>query len=160
MHKKLTRSRTNNILGGVCGGLGEYFDTDPILFRIIFLILLFVFGSGILLYLILWIIIPQKQLFFDDPIGSSKPNAEQFNSESSNTEQSKTEQFNLEKKSSDGSLIAGVILILLGVIFLLRYFVSWIYFSKLWPILLIVFGIFMISRYFIQLNNKNENEKK
>lgn len=136
MHKKLTRSCTNNILGGVCRGLGEYFNIDPVIFRILFLVLLFVFGSGVLLYLIMWIIIPQQQLTFNEPVNNTEP-----------------------KKTTDSDLLAGITLICLGTIFLLRYFVSWISFSKLWPILLIAFGIFMIIRYFIQLNNNN-NEKK
>ena len=61
-YKKLYRSRENRMLGGVCGGLGEYFDIDPTLVR-----LLFVFGAflGIpgalaLIYLVMLIIVPQE----------------------------------------------------------------------------------------------------
>ena len=57
--KRLTRSQTNKMLGGVCGGLGEYFDIDPTLIRILFaLLIVFGLGSPILLYALLWIIIP------------------------------------------------------------------------------------------------------
>jgi phage shock protein C len=59
-HKKLYRSETNRWLLGVCGGLGEYFDVDPTLIRILFVVFALVFGGGFLLYLILWIIIPMK----------------------------------------------------------------------------------------------------
>ena len=57
--KRLVRSKTNKMIGGVCGGLGEYFDFDPTLIRLIFAALI-VFGAGspILLYLLMWIIIP------------------------------------------------------------------------------------------------------
>ena len=59
-HKKLYRSETNRWLLGVCGGLGEYFDIDPTLIRVLFIVFALVFGGGFLLYLILWIIIPMK----------------------------------------------------------------------------------------------------
>jgi phage shock protein C len=58
--KRLYRSRTNRKLGGVCGGLGEYFNIDPMLFRIIFLILFLGAGQGLVLYIILWLVIPQE----------------------------------------------------------------------------------------------------
>ncbi|MBI4019552.1 MAG: PspC domain-containing protein [Candidatus Aenigmarchaeota archaeon] len=56
MAKKLYRSRTNRILGGVCGGIGEYFDVDANIVRILFLIS----GAGLMIYLIAWILIPEE----------------------------------------------------------------------------------------------------
>lgn len=59
--KKLYLSDTDKKLGGVCGGLGEYFEKDPTLVRIIFiLIILFSFGFGVLAYLLMWLIIPRR----------------------------------------------------------------------------------------------------
>lgn len=46
------------MIAGICGGLGKYLDIDPIFIRIILIILLFSVGSGILIYLIAWILIP------------------------------------------------------------------------------------------------------
>jgi phage shock protein PspC (stress-responsive transcriptional regulator) len=57
--KRLYRDPDNRILGGVCGGLGAYFNIDPLVFRIIFLIIALGMGSGIIIYLILWIVIPE-----------------------------------------------------------------------------------------------------
>ncbi len=56
--KRLNRSRKNNIIGGVCGGLGEYFMLDPVIIRLVWLILIVFGGMGLLLYLIAWFIIP------------------------------------------------------------------------------------------------------
>ena len=56
--KRLFRSRNDKIIAGICGGLGKYLDIDPIVIRIILIILLFTVGSGILIYLIAWILIP------------------------------------------------------------------------------------------------------
>lgn len=61
--KRLYRSRTDRVIGGVCGGLGEYFGIDSLAVRLVFLILLF-FGGGLILYIIFWIIIPQKPVTF------------------------------------------------------------------------------------------------
>lgn len=57
-YRKLYRHPNEKVLGGVCGGLAAYFDADPVLLRILFVVLFFV-GVGFLLYLILWIVVPQ-----------------------------------------------------------------------------------------------------
>ena len=61
--RKLCLSRTNRKIGGVCGGIAEYFGLDATLVRIITLILIFAVGSGLLLYLLAWLIMPAC----DDP---------------------------------------------------------------------------------------------
>ncbi|MFZ5980253.1 MAG: PspC domain-containing protein [Candidatus Zixiibacteriota bacterium] len=60
MNKRLYRSRENKIVGGVCGGLGEYLGLDPTLVRIITVLLFILPGIGILTYIIAWIIIPMR----------------------------------------------------------------------------------------------------
>ena len=59
--KKLYRSKKNRIIGGVCGGMGDYFDIDPTIIRIIWALAVFGFGAGLLVYLVAWIIIPEKK---------------------------------------------------------------------------------------------------
>lgn len=61
MVKKLYRSRIDRIIAGVCGGLGEFFSIDPVLFRIIFVVLALTGGSGILIYIIMMLIIPKEE---------------------------------------------------------------------------------------------------
>jgi len=56
--KRLLRSNTNRVIGGVCGGIGEYFTIDPVIARIIF-VLTAIFGAGFLVYIILWIMMPE-----------------------------------------------------------------------------------------------------
>lgn len=59
MSKRLYRSSKNKMVGGVCGGLAEYFNIDPVIFRIIFVILLLPGGlPGFIPYLVLWLIVP------------------------------------------------------------------------------------------------------
>ncbi|HEX3048411.1 MAG TPA: PspC domain-containing protein [Bacillota bacterium] len=58
-YKRLYRSVHNRKIGGVAGGLAEYFDIDPTLVRLLWVIAFFVFGTGFLAYLIAWIVIPE-----------------------------------------------------------------------------------------------------
>jgi phage shock protein C len=59
--KKLYRSRSNRLLGGVCGGLGDFFGVDPTVVRVVFVLgALFGFGSFILLYIIMLFIVPEE----------------------------------------------------------------------------------------------------
>jgi len=59
--KKLYRSRKNRIIAGVCGGIGEYFNVDPTLIRLLWVFLIFIGGSGIFAYIIAWIIMPVRE---------------------------------------------------------------------------------------------------
>ena len=59
--KKLYLSTTGRKIGGVCGGIGEYFEKDPTLIRFLFiLVILFSFGFGVISYLAMWLIVPKK----------------------------------------------------------------------------------------------------
>ncbi|MEK6900161.1 MAG: PspC domain-containing protein [Nanoarchaeota archaeon] len=59
--KRLYRSRTDKVFGGVCGGLARYFEVDPVVVRLIWaIIIVFSMGMGILAYLIAWMIIPEE----------------------------------------------------------------------------------------------------
>jgi phage shock protein PspC (stress-responsive transcriptional regulator) len=58
--KKLYRSEKDKVLGGVCGGIGEYFEIDSTLIRLLWILFAFV-GAGILAYIIAWIVIPKKK---------------------------------------------------------------------------------------------------
>lgn len=61
-NKKLTRSRSDKMLAGVCGGLAEYFGLDPSLVRIGYALLtIFTAFAGIPIYLIMWLIVPEKR---------------------------------------------------------------------------------------------------
>ncbi len=57
--RQLTRSETNKKIAGVCGGIAEYFDVDATLVRVIFVIFALTAGSGLLAYVILWIVMPK-----------------------------------------------------------------------------------------------------
>lgn len=60
MAKRLTRSKEKKI-GGVCAGLANYFDMDPTIMRVLFVVIFFAGGASLLAYLIMWIIVPEEQ---------------------------------------------------------------------------------------------------
>ncbi len=60
MNKRLYRSGRNKILGGVCGGIAEYLKIDPVIIRLLWVVAALTWGSGVLAYIIAWIIIPRN----------------------------------------------------------------------------------------------------
>jgi phage shock protein C len=58
--RKLYRSKTNRKLAGVCGGLAQYFNVDATLIRVLFVLLAVFGGSGLVLYVAMWIIVPKE----------------------------------------------------------------------------------------------------
>jgi Putative stress-responsive transcriptional regulator len=59
--KRIYRSMKEKMIGGVCGGLAEYFEIDPVILRVLFVIALFFGTMGFWLYILLWIVIPKKK---------------------------------------------------------------------------------------------------
>jgi phage shock protein PspC (stress-responsive transcriptional regulator) len=74
---RLYRDDENRVIGGVCSGLGAYFDVDPVILRVILLVLFMAFGFGLLIYLILWLVVPkavttaQKLEMRGEPVNAS-----------------------------------------------------------------------------------------
>jgi phage shock protein C len=61
MAKKIFRSLNDRIVAGVCGGIGDYFNVDSNLVRIVFLLLLGLWGTGFIAYIAAWILLPEKE---------------------------------------------------------------------------------------------------
>ena len=120
MEKKIYRSRTNSMIAGVCGGVGEYLNVDPTILRVVAVLLIFADGIGLLAYLIGWVVIPRRP----------EMEAEVVTSE----------------RSELGRLLPGLALILIGLIFLLNNLIPWFDFSYLWPVILIVLGVALLLK--------------
>lgn len=144
--RKLYRSQTDSVIAGVCGGLAEYFDIDPVLVRVIFVLLLLFGGGGLLVYVILWIVTPKKPLIFDHSGFTSykkensdaSPQAEDVEGQNDTMQEARVYKYR-------GSMIGGMILLTLGVLFLVDELVPYLDFGKLWPVILIVIGIILIA---------------
>ncbi|MBU5294671.1 PspC domain-containing protein [Anaerosalibacter bizertensis] len=133
MSKKFYRSSNDKIIAGVCGGLGEYFNIDPSIIRIFWLLFsISGSGSGIVAYIICAIVIPEKD---SDVIYYYE---------------------NENKSYKNSALFIGIVLILIGASLLVRKIWPWFSLKSLkiaryWPILLIIAGIYIIY------NQKKEN---
>lgn len=64
MDIKLTRTLNDRMIGGVCGGIARYFSIDPVIVRLLFVVAVLAGGASPLIYLLLWIIIPEEKPFF------------------------------------------------------------------------------------------------
>lgn len=135
MDKKLYRSRRNAVLGGVCGGIGDYFDIDPVLVRIIWLFAIFS-GIGVLAYFVCWIVIPQR------PSILSKDDRQEY-------EDGYYDESYYEKKverREKSKLVLGSMLIIIGGFSLMERFVPWFNFDFIWPVMLILCGFYLIYK--------------
>ena len=137
MDKRLYRSRTDRILGGVCSGIAKYFDVDPTIIRLVTVALIFAGGSGILAYIIAWIIVPEEP----------EAGTEQENKTIDVTPEKKEEQ---EKRRSRNMELLAWVLIVIGIIWVARYAFSWWFPFVPWmgriafPVILIFLGALLI----------------
>lgn len=138
---RLYRSETNRVIGGVAGGIGEYAGIDPTIIRLVFALLGIFGGSGLLLYLVLWVVLPTQSSVNNtsDPI---RENIDEIKGRSKN--------FVASMKVEDGSKnrhLGSIILIGLGLLFILNNLGFYnIDLGKLWPIFLILLGILLLRK--------------
>jgi phage shock protein C len=126
--RRLYRSQKNKVIAGVCGGYAEYFDVDPVIMRVLFVLLVFVGGSGVFIYIASMILLPKHPVDVNDMSGAAPP----------------VSRVNVR-------YIFGGLLILFGAMFLLSnlgifafmhaWDISW---NFIFPILLILLGMAII----------------
>lgn len=144
MNQKLYRSRTQKVLGGVCGGLGEYLNLDPVLIRVVFVVLAFFHGFGLILYVIMLVIVPQKPIVWQMP-GETSPIDTSTNASTNEAQQSTVfETLQVKKEPSKGKVIAGIVLIVLGIIFLFENIWPIFDFENFFPLILVGIGIVIL----------------
>ena len=148
MSKRLYRSRRDKMIGGVAGGLSDYFDIDPTLVRVLFVVALFLGGSSVLAYIILWIVVPEEPIIF--------PSSEQETKTNTSTEEKSgtfitPNAISVENQSQKRRVVIGIILIVIGILFLADNFIPRIHFGDFWPLVLICIGLALL------LNSKKEN---
>ena len=153
MAKKLYRSITDKMIGGVAGGLAEYFDIDSTLVRVLFIVVVFLGGGGIVAYIILWIVVPQK------PYEIPKSFEEKANTEDSG--KSEFHQSTIEGDSftvnssgvassitqpNNKQIWIAIILIVIGGLLLLDNLLPRFNFDHYWPVILIGIGIGLLLK--------------
>jgi len=136
---RLYRSEDDKMIAGVAGGLGEYLNIDSSIIRILFVIITLLGGSGILLYLILWVIIPTKS---KQEIGANENIKNNVQEMKEKAQSLASEMKNTSKKHESRTWLA-IIAIVIGVVFLLENLGIFEPFliRKFWPLILIAFGL-------------------
>jgi phage shock protein C len=173
--RRLYRSSTSKMIAGVAGGLAEYFDIDPVIIRLVFILLAVAAGgSGIPIYIVLWIALPLKPLspynfgsFETGPAGATgttfnantQGTAEPFDPQTTTTSegQPKGEQkegwqnvpppppYSYSPANKENTnFIIGLVLIILGSLFFLGRYVHYVNFHNLWPLALVAAGAVLI----------------
>ena len=92
--KRLLRSRNDRIVAGVAGGLAAYLNTDPLFVRLGFLLLSFLNGMGVLLYLVLWLLLPNEDSAAPDTRTQVRENVEEMQATAQDMAQRVRNMFN------------------------------------------------------------------
>ncbi len=147
--KRMMRSKTDKMIAGVCGGLGVYFGIDPTLIRLAFVLLLFAKGVSVILYLVLCIVLPSRELA--DGVGARASTTEGTDTSSNKVHSPEDEGLRTTRASSDQiAAIVGATLVVFGAVVLLET-ISPMFFSALskffWPTILILGGMVFLLRY-------------
>ena len=132
MEKQLHRIPRNKMIGGVCTGLAEYFAIDPVLIRLVFVILALHQGIGVIAYIILWIVVPVSPEL-------ALPAAPVQAAEDTPPADAQTGTAK-KHEPGKGSFYGGVVLVVIGTLFLLDNFIPSFGFDDFWPVLLIAIG--------------------
>ncbi|RZK82499.1 MAG: PspC domain-containing protein [Pedobacter sp.] len=167
MDKRLFRNEYDKVVSGVSSGIAEYMEVDVTIIRLLFaLSTIFLFGTGIMVYIVMWIVVPvnndpaKKFAKFNDyskgftnPF-EAKPNSQAWTSSTINDDPFKT-GFKPNKRSSEtGRTVGGLFLLVIGLYFLMHEFniiPFWFNIAKLWPLVFVAIGVSFI------LKSKNKN---
>jgi phage shock protein PspC (stress-responsive transcriptional regulator) len=142
MQKRLYRSCKDVMLGGVAGGVAEYFDVDPTLVRLVMALVL-ISGFGFIAYLLAWIIIP-----LDPSCNSKKSAADEIKEKAEKTAEEIKNTFSETKKkekSSELTLWIGLGILFLGFMLLAQNIIGFNLWHNFWPMILIVAGILIMT---------------
>ncbi|HET6379454.1 MAG TPA: PspC domain-containing protein [candidate division Zixibacteria bacterium] len=151
MNRRLYRSRTDSVIGGVAGGVAEYLDVDPSIVRIVWAILAIVTsGIFLVLYIVMWIVVPEGPA--RQPAGPMPPPAAE--EEGTGTQVASVadtsawtpaaEEPRRHRSSNVAPMVFGLLLIGLGAWFLLDEYIPWLDRDLLWPIGLVAIGVVLL----------------
>ncbi|MDP4116581.1 MAG: PspC domain-containing protein [Bacteroidota bacterium] len=150
MEKKLYRSNINKKVAGICGGLSDYFEMDATIIRLIFVLLaIFGGGTGVIIYIVLWIVVPRSPYYLpfqQEPFVTPPPAGQPDMNEAKTAQEQQPIFDDAQPIKNRGSRTAGVILIVLGVIFLISHiFPFW---DIIIPLIFVSIGIGILINNF------------
>lgn len=147
--RRLHRSRRERMVAGVCGGLSEYFDVDPVIWRLAFVVVTFMGGAGVLIYFILAVLMPEEGReaapagdALQENVNDLTASARQFGDHLRGYAHSETTAEDLERRARNRQM-GGLILVGVGALLLLGNLnlFWWFNWDRLWPVGLIIVGV-------------------
>lgn len=157
MSDRLYRRTDQRVIAGVAAGLGEYLNIDPVILRIVLIVLTLLNGMGVILYIILWIVLPDK-FKIDSQATKVEPDIKQKYKTDTTVNSTIAEEKSKKHKDGNGRIYVGIILIGIGVFFLLERYIPSIDFADLFPVIIIALGALLVFNSFKNKIDKN-NEK-
>ena len=136
------------MLGGVAAGFGDYFDVDPVLVRLGFVLLTFATGIGILFYVICWVIMPDDEA----SVPRQKSPGEKMSEDVKKAAERVASEVREVGESGRVHLIGGAILVAFGLMLLadrIPWMFDWPYwlrFDNAWPLILVAIGVALVMR--------------
>jgi phage shock protein C len=147
MNRRLYRSDSEKVLGGVAGGVAEYLDADPSIVRVIWAVLALITGGVFfVLYIVMWIVVPfgpESELPVDAAAASGGEQGGEPGAAAPAAWNARPAR-RRSRGSGGGSWIVGTVLIGLGLYFLAREYVTWLDVNRLWPLGLVVLGVLLL----------------
>jgi phage shock protein PspC (stress-responsive transcriptional regulator) len=141
MNRRLYRSRTDTVIGGVAAGLADYLNADPALVRIAWAILVVITGGAALVaYVIAWIVVPEEP---DAPVAAAEPTTDPVTGEVVATAPAPSAA-PAPRSGMSAGVVVGLGLVLIGVWFLVREFLPPIDWSLIWPLILVGIGAIVL----------------
>ena len=144
MNKRLNRSVKDKVVGGVAGGLAEYFEIDPVIVRVLFVVSLFFHGAGFIAYIILWITLPEAPYVFETASNMNTTSGSSTDTTPQTDDAAAAYFKSLDEKKAKRNRNIGIVLLVLGCIFLSDNFIPKIHFADFWPIVLVALGLSLL----------------
>jgi phage shock protein C len=147
MNNQLSRSRTDSMIAGVCAGLARTLGIDVVLVRLFFVLLVLGGGSGMLIYLVLWMIMPLEG---EGEFGSEATLRASTSEIADHARSVVGRAASSAPANRQTTILVGMVLVLIGAIVLLRNlgmpWMMWLHMGTIWPLLLIVGGVALLWR--------------
>lgn len=134
MSKQLTKSSTDKVIDGVCGGIAEYFEVDSTIIRILWALAVFLGGTGVIAYIVCMIVIPDEDKVKARAEGSTTIETTEDGEQQTTTDPDRNRD------------LLGLGLIIIGIYFLIDKFLPWMRLNRFWPVILIAVGVYFLSK--------------
>jgi phage shock protein C len=162
--ERLYRSEGDRVIAGVCGGLAAYLRIDPLILRILFVVLAMVNGIGLFVYLVLWIVVPSAGSQPASQEEVIRRNVDEIGVRARELGQEARDAFQSQRarrhaaaggQPEQRAVVGGAILIAIGLLMLMNNFglLWWVSLARLWPLILIGVGLVIL------LNNMKDRHQ-